>query len=446
MAASVPAAAQARLEAAGLVVSPDAPAHVTAVTSGGAGPDVQRAALGLPADWDATAGDGVGVALVDTGVADSAQLAGRLFRGPDFSGEGDGVDHYGHGTFMAGLIAGHDTGVAPGATVVSIKVAGADGSTSLSKVIASIGWAVVHEDDMQLGVLSLSLGVDVPLPYQKDPLSGAVEAAWLSGLTVVVAAGNEGPGTVTSPGRDPFVVTVGATDNHGTASVADDTVAPWSGSQSADKKKDAAKPEVVAPGTSVVSLRAPGSTIDRENPSARIGDDQFRGSGTSMSTALTAGTAAVLLERHPEASPDEVKGAMVDGARTMTGGASALDLAGADHATADPNWVQDWKTFDGLPNGHAPWPGGVWVGSRWTSTRWSSTRWSSTRWSSTRWSSTRWSSTRWSSTRWSGSRWTSTRWSDAEWASTRWSSTRWSEEAWASTRWSSTRWSDAFWS
>src|SRR5204862_683999 len=201
------------------------------------------------------------------------------------------------------------------------------------------GWAVVRQDELHIGVLSLSLGVDVPVRYEQDPLSGAVEAAWLSGLTVVVASGNEGEGTVTSPGRDPYVLTVGASDTRATAALADDIVPDWSGAASF---KGYAKPEVVAPGTSVVSLRSPGSTIDQQFPEARIGNDYFRGSGTSMSTALTAGVAAVLLERHPEAAPDDVKGAIRDGARN--GG--FVDLAEADATTGDADWVQDWKTFN----------------------------------------------------------------------------------------------------
>src|SRR5205823_3337920 len=130
---------------------------------------------------------GVGVALVDTGVVDTPDLHGsRLVRSPDFSGEEDAVDHYGHGTFMAGLIAGDGTasagapdqhfGVAPGATLVSVKVADADGSSTLSRVIAGIGWVVANRDTYNIGVLNLSFGLDAPLPYVVNPLDAAAEA------------------------------------------------------------------------------------------------------------------------------------------------------------------------------------------------------------------------------------------------------------------------------
>src|SRR5438094_232873 len=163
-----------------------------------------------------------------------------IVSGPSVAGAAAAVRGVG-GT--VGLELGIVSGVAPAARIISVKVAGADGSTNLSKVIAGIGWVVVNQDEVGASVLNLSLGVDAPVRYEKDPLSAAVEAAWSSGLTVVVAAGNMGKGTVTSPGHDPFVITVGATDPHGTATVDDDSVPSWSGS---DKEQGVSKPELLA--------------------------------------------------------------------------------------------------------------------------------------------------------------------------------------------------------
>ena len=316
-----PASAAALDAAPGLAVTPDARFHVAGAVYS-PGPDApQFASLHPGPTWDASAGAGVGVALVDTGVADTPVLAGHVVRGVDLTDEGDGVDRYGHGTFMAGLIAGQDgLGVAPGATVVSIKVAGRDGSTSLSQVIDGVGWAVEHADDYNLRVLNLSLGADAPMAWRADPLSAAVEMAWASGMAVVVSAGNDGAGHVTSPGRDPWVITAGATDTRGTGSTADDTVPAFSGSGHTGPVD---KPEIVAPGVDVVSVRVPGSTLDLAYPQARQGKSWFRGSGTSMSTALTAGAAAVLVWGHPEATPDDVKGALVAGADVLASGQRA---------------------------------------------------------------------------------------------------------------------------
>jgi serine protease AprX len=427
--ATVPTTAIASLEAQGLIVSPDAKGHVVSDGFGGPAPvntNPQLQALNLPTDPNA--GHGVAVALLDTGVANTPDLNGRLIRGPDLSGERDGIDRFGHGTFMAGLIAGDGTGsppgslhqgAAPGATVVSIKVAGADGSTNLSKVIAGIGWAVVHQGDYNIRVLNLSVGVDPSVPYRQDPLSAAVQIAWASGLTTVVAAGNDGAGMVTAPGRDPYVLTVGAADNTISSDPAFATMPAWSGTKSWSSP-EYSKPDVLAPGVSVVSLRAPGSTIDTRYPEARVDENYFRGSGTSMSTALTSGMAAIVVQHHPDAAPDDVKGAITSTATPVpAAGISAgeVDLAAALTAPADPAWEQHWKTTFS------------WLRMPWEHNGWSSTRWSSTRWSGSEWSSTRWSSTRWSSQMWERL-FESTRWSDMSWDSTRWSSTRWSSATW----------------
>jgi serine protease AprX len=408
-------------------VAPDTTVHPTSASFSAAALDSQIAAMDPPADWSPDAGRGVAVALIDTGVADTPDLDGsRLVRGPDLSGEGDGIDHYGHGTFMAGLIAGDGAasadlptrhyGVAPGATLVSVKVAGADGSSSVARVIAGIGWVVSHRDTYGIRVLNLSFGVDAPMPYFFNPLSAAVEAAWASGITVVASAGNEGDGHVTSPGSDPYVITVGAADTAGTSTIADDTVPSWSGRERFGLY---AKPDVVAPGVSVVSLRAPGSTVDVTHPEGRVGTVYFRGTGTSMSTALTSGAAAVLLSEHPAATPDDIKGALVAGAMPIAGGAHEIDLDRSIHATAQPGWWQHYPVaFFGLGRG-------FFDGMPWTATRWSNTRWTMTRWTATDWTMTRWTDAEWTMTRWTNTRWTATRWS----------ATRWSAQAWPSQSW-----------
>jgi serine protease AprX len=440
--ATVDSAALAQLESnPALAVVPDATVHPTSgsfqtVQSAGVQHfDPQLGAIGAGDEWSPTAGRGIAVALVDTGVADTPDLHGsRLVRGPDFSGEGDGIDHYGHGTFMAGLIAGdgsasansavHHVGVAPGATVVSVKVAGRDGSTTISRVLAGIGWVVTHVDQYHIGVLNLSFGVPAPMPYTANPLSAAVEAAWASGITVVASAGNNGT-IVTSPGTDPYVLTVGAVNIAKTVSTADDVVPRWSGHETF---KNYSKPNVAAPGVSVISLRAPGSTVDRTHPEGRIGTAYFRGSGTSMSTALVSGAAAVLLSHHPLATPDDIKGAIDDTAVPINGGRE-IDLGRADHATPSRDWWQHYKVaFNGLNRG-------LHNGMPWTSTRWTASRWTSTRWTASRWTSSRWTATRWTAKQWAATRWTSSRWTSSRWTSSRWTSSRWTAESWPSQRW-----------
>lgn len=390
--------------------------------------DSQMSAMTPGSSWSLDAGHGVGVALVDTGANPTSDLRGdRLVRGPDLSGERDGVDRFGHGTFMAGLIAGDGTasstggvrhvGVAPGATIVAVKVAGADGSTTLSKLVTAIGWVIVHKRDDHIRVLNLSFGADVDLPYLSNPLSGAVEAAWASGITVVTSAGNSGPGSVSSPGDDPWVVTVGATDSTGNTSTANNPIAAWSGSA---QFSHYAKPDLVAPGVSDVSLRAPGSTIDVANPNARIGDTYFRGSGTSMSTALVSGAAAVVIQQHPHSTPDDVKGALIDGGVSIKGStAPAVNLQGAEQANPRAAWWQRFPiAFNGLGRGlidQMPW-----AASRWTATRWTASRWTDSSFTASRWTASRWTDNSWNDAAWTASRWTASRWTDASWNARAW--------------------------
>ncbi len=421
----------------GVHVTPDDVLHPTGTAFDASAVDTQVAAIDPGPDWSPGVGRGVGVALVDTGVADTPDLhAPRLVRAPDFSGEGDGVDHYGHGTFMAGLIAGDGTastgdqprhfGIAPGATLISVKVADADGSSSLSRVIAGIGWVVANRDAYNIGVLNISFGIDAHQPYFANPLDAASEAAWASGITVVASAGNNGADGVTSPGDDPYVISVGATDTMGTAATTDDTVPAWSGRE---QFRNFAKPDVVAPGVSLVSLRAPGSTIDVQHPQGRVDPNYFRGTGTSMSTAVVSGAVAALLERHGNATPDDVKGALLDSATVLTSGARAIDLNAADRAVARSEWRQHFPiALDGL--GH-----GARLGMPWTASRWTDETWAASRWTATRWTATRWTATRWTASRWTASRWTDDDWSASGWTTSRWTASRWTAEAWVSQSW-----------
>ncbi|HMC72558.1 MAG TPA: S8 family serine peptidase, partial [Mycobacteriales bacterium] len=272
-------------------VVPDVQVDVTGVTD-----TVRAPAAVFPTTTGATAltatgviGKGVTVAVLDTGISRLPDFAGRLVGGVDLSGEGDAFkDSYGHGTFVAGLIAGNGAssggaymGEAPGANLVSIKASGASGSTDLATVIAGVQWAVQNRGSLGIQVLNISMGAP-PFPSSvTNPLDRAVEAAWNAGIVVVASAGNTGPnnGTITSPGDDPLVITAGAIDDNGTAPTVDDTMTTFSaaGPTAIDGWF---KPDLVAAGRSVVSLRVPGSTIDVNNPSARIGTANFVGSGT----------------------------------------------------------------------------------------------------------------------------------------------------------------------
>jgi serine protease AprX len=357
-AATVPAAVAgdlARLPGV-RAVTPDDRVRVQGSGSGdGSGiRSVYPKAIRADAAWQrGVTGRGVTVAVLDTGVASNLpDLAGRLVQVKDdatgqttpcknLSGELDCSDRYGHGTFIAGLIAGNGTssggrwkGVAPEASILSVKAAGADGAADVSNILAAIQWVVSFKDRYNIRVLNLSLGTDSTQDWRIDPLNYAVERAWAAGMTVVVAASNKGPaaGSITKPADDPWVITVGATDDRGTVGVGDDWLPDFTGR--GPTAHGLAKPDVVAPGAHIVSLRAPGSTIDTRFPNY-IDGSYRQGSGTSMATGVVSGAVALMLQANPGVTPDRVKYALAATARDaastdpMAVGSGVVDAAGA---------------------------------------------------------------------------------------------------------------------
>jgi serine protease AprX len=410
----------------------------------------------LPSGID---GSGVTVAMIDTGIARHEDFGHRVAARVDFTPGGAGDDQYGHGTHLAGVIAGDGgasggkwRGVAPGAELVSVKVAGADGSTDVSVVIAAIQWVVTHRVEYGIRVLNLSFGTDSVQPYAIDPLNAAVERAWAAGITVVVSAGNRGPGdgTIAKPADDPYVITVGAADLNQTPERWDDEVAPFS---SRGPTRDGfEKPDVVAPGTTIVATRDAGSAVDDLHPDAVVDEHYFKGTGTSQSGAVVSGIAALMYEANPSLTPKRVKGILMEtafktAAYRVGGGDGLVDATGAVLAAtsvvANPNFGLVRSTGSGslersrgrfhvetdlegdgvadLVEGEMDVLGDPWDSTSWSSTSWSSTSWSSTSWSSLISENAGWSSTSWSSTSWSGTSWSSNSWSSNSWSSVAWS-------------------------
>ena len=288
-------------------------------------------------------GQGVTVAVLDTGIDNLPDFSGRLVGGVDLTGGNNPYqDSYGHGTFVAGLIAGNGalsngqySGEAPGAKLVSIKVAGADGTTHLGTLISGLQWAVDHRSSYGIKVLNISLGFMPSKSTVINPLDRAVEAVWNSGIAVVASAGNAGPfnGTILSPGDDPLVITAGALDDMATASVTDDEMTDFS-SAGPTSPDGWVKPDLVTSGRSVVSLAAPGSTIYNSYPSARVGAANFVGSGTSFSAAITSGAAALVLADNPGLSPNQLKARLLGTASPGPVGNPFADGHGALNAYA----------------------------------------------------------------------------------------------------------------
>ena len=275
-------------------------------------------------------GSGIDVAVIDTGVEPVQGLHGedKLLLGPDLSFEAgvpefEGHDTYGHGTVMASVIAGNDgpdgfQGVAPGARIVSVKVADNTGAVDVTQVIAALDWVVEfgQQDGLNVRVINLSYVTDSDQPYEIDPLAAAVERAWKAGYVVVVAAGNAGDETETlgNPAADPYVIAVAASDG------------PSAALFSNQGSKDRA-PDVLAPGHRILGLAAPQSRLVQENASAFIDGTYLRGSGTSQAAAVVSGAAALLLDQRPELTPDQVKAMLIVGTVGDDGRGSAKKLS-----------------------------------------------------------------------------------------------------------------------
>jgi serine protease AprX len=234
---------------------------------------------------------------------------------------------YGHGTHVAGIIGGNGylsagrlAGVAPNVHFVDLRALDAHGSGSDSSVIAAIQQAIALKDTYNIRIINLSLGRGIPVSYTQDPLCQAVEAAWQNGILVVVAAGNYGRlsvsgsngfGTITAPGNDPLVLTVGAMKSMDTYSRTDDLKSSFS-SKGPTTYDHVVKPDIMAMGNDVVSLAAPGATLETAHPQSLVtgsdgNNDYFRLSGTSMATPAVSGAVALMLEQNSSLTPDQVK-------------------------------------------------------------------------------------------------------------------------------------------
>jgi serine protease AprX len=369
--------------------------------SGRPSPGVQ--AVDANQAWTGATGSGVTVALMDTGIARHPDLEGSVIARVDFVNDGATLlDPSGHGTFVAGLIAAHGEtfkGVAPDAKLVSLRVLDQNGNGTMRSVLAAFDWLLQNRTSMHIKVLNLSFGAPQRSSYHRELLAGVVESAWFAGITVVAAAGNDGPatGTVSMPGADPFVVTVGSFADQGTLATNDDRESVFS---SRGPTRDGfAKPDVLAPGEHVVSLRVPGTALDREARDLPTGP-YARLSGTSASTAMVAGAAADILEAHRSYSATQVKGAVIASGRRIVGTRTpGLDVD--DSLTVRPARVNDGvlPSFVLLrllaQSGNVFGPGIAWDGISWEGISWESVSWEGVAWEAVSWEGVTWDSVTW---------------------------------------------------
>jgi serine protease AprX len=395
--------------------------------------------------WDTYGtGAGVGVAVIDTGIAEDmpdfevakhgngnapSRVVATAVTNPDAKSDTDG---YGHGTHVAGIIAGNGNnrskqdelqgkyvGVAPDADLVSVKVADDEGNATILDVIYGLQFVIDFKEQYNIRVVNLSLESSVAESYKTDPLDAAAEAAWFSGIVVVAAAGNRGSdkdAVSYAPGNDPFVISVGAVDDMGTSANSDDKLASWS---SRGTTQDGhAKPDVLAPGSGIVSTLAPDSEFESLCPTCIVGGEYIRAGGTSMSAPMVSGLVAIMLQHRASLTPDRVKGMLMTTGRNVPGVGEEAYALGAvkSTSTVNPNAGIAPNTYVNSATGEVDYTRSRWSRSRWSRSRWSEaagltrSRWSDAGLTRSRWSCdcsktdsgsidptrSRWSRSRWS--------------------------------------------------
>jgi serine protease AprX len=355
-------------------------------------------------------GAGVGIAVIDTGVSQQPDFGNRLVQVqlPDSTQTGN--DAHGHGTFVAAIAAGRSpdgryVGVAPGASVYGINVARPDGSLYTGDVIAGLDWVFAHARENNIRVVNVSLSETTPSSYLTSILDTAVERLWRAGIAVVTSAGNRGSvGGATSfaPGNDPFAITVGALDANGTSSYGDDFLASFT---SVGPTSDGfPKPDLLASGRLVASVLPPGSTLAGQAPSGNWVEPGYaRISGTSFSAPQIAGAAAVLLERHPDWTPDQIKWVLTKKARSVSGsGAVALDLERAVGYLDSPKSANEKipPTFYGLDPSTVDPTTASWNTASWNTASWNTASWNTASWNTASWNTASWNTASWNFDSW----------------------------------------------
>jgi serine protease AprX len=426
---------------------------------------------------DGYTGKGVGVAVIDTGIQGNlpdfrvsqsdptSRVIASVVTNPAAT---TAADTFGHGTHVAGLIAGNGTnrpgsdplngkyaGVAPDANLISIKASDDLGNASVLDVIDGLQFVVDKKADYNIRVVNLSLKSSVAESYKTDPLDAAVEAAWNSGIVVVAASGNSGAADDAvsyAPANDPYVITVGGADDMGTKTIGDDALASWSSRGTTQDGFE--KPDLVAPGAHLVSTIPAGAEYTRLCPTCVTDGQYFRVGGTSMAAGVVSGEVAVLLQAIPNLTPNEVKAQLIKRTRsvvkpsndqvfvdgtgdpvannvtkntTVRNGEAAADkavnngLANAPVLGLTPNSLLD-PTTGLIDYTRASWSRASWsdaadaLRASWSRASWSRASWSRASWSATPQSCSDFERASWSRASWSRASWSRASWSRASWS------------------------------
>lgn len=345
-------------------------------------------------------GQGVGVAVVDSGITPGADFTtngvSRIVANvgiPSASATTD--DLWGHGTHVAGIIAGNGAhshgaymGVAPQANLINVKVGDDLGNVRESDIVSGLQWINDNKTAYNIRVVNLSVNAAVAQSYNTSPLDAAVEILWFNKIVVVVAAGNFGRNALYPPANDPFVISVGAADDMGTQKQIDDRIASFS---AYGKTQDGFfKPELVAPGVNIISTMHKTDAIAIQHPANVISADYFSMSGTSMAAPVVSGVVALLLQAEPNLTPDQVKYRLMATARTIGGygkGAGEVNAYAAVNKKTTESANTKTQASQLLWTGRQP--------LTWDSTSWNSANWGAANWGAANWGAANWGSDWW---------------------------------------------------
>jgi len=389
--------------------------------------------LGVQNIWNmGLHGDGISVAVIDSGISKDTDFSGdtsnnlmysmtassvpidanggRILRQLSFNPNSTTVnDIYGHGTHVAGIIGGGGddsggvfAGVAPLVNLLSLKVNDGNGQAYESDVVAALQWVYDNKAAYNIHVVNLSLNTTTEQSYNTSPLDAACEILWFNGVVVVASAGNKGPAgsyntANASPANDPFIITVGASDERGTSARADDNVGSYSAFGTTSN--GFAKPDIIAPGTNIYSVLSKSSSWGADYPDrTMLNGEYFRLSGTSMAAPIVTGAVALLLQDEPNLTPDQVKYRLTHSGSTIVGSSSDtrtypyLDVYAVVTGTTTQSANTGLYASQLLSTGSEP--------IAWNSVGWNSVGWNSVGWNSVGWNSVGWNSVGWNSTFW----------------------------------------------
>jgi serine protease AprX len=282
----------------------------------------------IKADRVSQTGKGVTVAVLDSGVGGDLQGL-NVVHSVAIHPEGTPEDYYGHGTHVTGIITGKqmDTGVAPDAKIVNVKLGNDQGQLSEVDLLLGLQWVYDYKDEYNIKVVNLSVASMIEQSYLDSPISAAAEQLWLNGVTVVAAAGNDknNPGDINyAPANDPFIITVGAIDGSKQDSAEKTTLAAWS--KRGTTPEGVQKPEVNAPGVNIVSYIPINAELTLHHPDSVINTNYIQMSGTSMAAPMVSGAVALLLEAKPDLTPNQIKYVLANSMQSTNDGAGMINV------------------------------------------------------------------------------------------------------------------------